>query len=277
MDFKIVADSAANLYKLDGANYSSVPLTILVDGKEYTDAPGIDLTDMLQTLKATTSKSSTSCPNPQVWLDAFDDAKHVFVVTITSALSGSFNSAIQAKADYTEDNKDHRVHVIDSKSAGPEMLLLVEKIQECINEGHSYDSIKNIMVNYQKHSHLLFSLESLTNLANNGRVNPTVAKIAGILGIQMVGRASDEGTLEVLHKCRGTKSSLNTIFKEMLKSGYHGGKVRIGHCFNSTAAKSLKDIILKQFPNADVTLHQLTGLCSFYAEINGLMIGYEDW
>lgn len=277
MKYKIIADSSANIYEREGGNYSSVPLSILVDGKEYIDQPGIDLTDLLQTLKITTSKSSTSCPNPQCWLDSFDDAEHVFAITITSALSGSHNSALQAKRDYIAENPKRRVHVIDSRSAGPEMLLLIEKIEECIQKGHSYDSIKNIVVNYQKHTHLLFNLESLTNLANNGRVSPTVAKLAGILGIQIVGKASEEGTLEVLKKVRGAKGALNGMYKEMIKSGYHGGKVRIGHCFNSTGAKTLRDTILKDFPNADVSIHPLTGLCSFYAEINGLMIGYEDW
>lgn len=276
MSYKIVSDSAANVYELENVEFASVPLKIIVDNKEFVDEPGIDLKTMLTTLKNTTSKSSTSCPNPSDWCDAFGDAEYVYAVTITSGLSGSYNSAVQAKNMFQDEDKNRRVHVFDSRSAGPEMLLLIEKIKECIDKGHSHDSIKNIILNYQKKSHLLFCLESLTNLANNGRVSPAVAKIAGILGIQMVGRASDEGTLEVLHKCRGTKSSISTIYKEMKKSGYEGGKVRIGHCYNASAAQSLVDLILKDFPKADVTIHQLTGLCSFYAEKNGLMIGYES-
>lgn len=274
-NYKIVADSSANTYEMEGINYASVPLKILVEGKEFVDEPGIDLKTMITTLKNTTSKSSTSCPNPSDWLNAFEDAQYVYAITITSALSGSFNSAMQAKTMFQNENKERRIHVFDSLSAGPELLLLIEKIQELNEKGYSYDSIKNLVTNYQKQTHLLFNLESLTNLANNGRVSPAIAKIAGILGIQMVGRASDEGTLEVLHKCRGSKSAVNTLFKEMKKSGYCGGKVRIGHCYNPVAANSLSDMILDAFPAADVTMHQLTGLCSFYAEKNGLMIGYE--
>jgi fatty acid-binding protein DegV len=100
--------------------------------------------------------------------------------------------------------------------------------------------------------------------------------MAGALGIRLVGKASDHGTLEPMHKCRGEKKALETIFDEMMnKMGYKGGKVRIGHSLNENAANTLKSMILKQYPNADISIIDHAGLCCFYAEKGGVLMGFE--
>ena len=118
-------------------------------------------------------------------------------------------------------------------------------------------------------------LESMQNLANNGRVNKIVAKAAGILGIRAVGRASDIGTLEPLDKCRGEKKAITVLADRMVSMGYDGGKMRISHCLNLTAAETLRTNILAAFPEADVQIRPTGGLCSFYAEKGGMIIGFE--
>jgi len=102
-----------------------------------------------------------------------------------------------------------------------------------------------------------------------------VAKLVGVMGIRIVGRASDEGTLQQLHKCRGEKKALAAVFDEMKSRGYCGGKVWIDHCLNLNAAMALKDIICHEFPNSSVKIGTCMGLCSYYAEHGGLLIGYE--
>ena len=99
---------------------------------------------------------------------------------------------------------------------------------------------------------------------------------SGVLGIRAVGRASDVGTLEQLHKCRGEKKALETIFSEMVSRGFQGGKVRIAHCLNSPAATRLKESILNVFPKTDIRIEPTTALCSFYAEQGGLLVGFES-
>ena len=122
---------------------------------------------------------------------------------------------------------------------------------------------------------LSFSLENLANLANNGRVNPAIAKIVGFVGIRLVGRASIEGTLQPTDKSRGEKRALTTILNNMKKFGYNGGKVIIDHCQNLNAAKELKALLHGEFPNADVLIGTNKALCSFYAEKGGVLVGYE--
>ena len=155
------------------------------------------------------------------------------------------------------------------------MELIAEKIQELIGANHSFEEICENIQEYQQHTGLMFMLESMQNLANNGRVSKIVAKAAGILGIRAVGRASDVGTLEPMDKCRGEKKAILALADHMVAMGYEGGKMRISHCLNPAAAETLKANILAAYPQADVQIRPTGGLCSFYAEKGGLLIGFE--
>lgn len=276
MNFKLVADSSANVFSMPDVAYSSVPMKIITTQAEYVDTPALDVKGMVEQIRVTKGKSGTSCPNMQDWLDAFDGADRVFAVTITSNLSGSHASCVQAAADYEEANPDAKVCVIDSLSAGPELGLILERIRSRILEGWEYERIVEDVRAYQGHTHLAFSLESLTNFARNGRVDPAVAKIAGVLGIRVVGVASEVGTLEPLHKCRGEKKALTAIFTEMKARGYRGGRVRIANCFNLPAAQQMEALIKAEFADAMVEHEECSALCSFYAERGGLLVGFED-
>ena len=275
MKYKIVADSSANMYERDGIDYSCVPLKIVTSEKEYSDVKGTDIDEMVSYLQGYKGKSGTSCPNVHDWLEAFGDAELILGVTITSNLSGSYGSAIQAKKEYEAKHPNAKVLIVDSLSAGPELELIIEKMEEVLKEEQSFEKMSEAVTDYCKHSHLLFALKHLDNLARNGRVNPAVAKIAGALGIRVVGKASDEGTLQQLHKCRGEAKAISSIWDEMKKHGYSGGKVRLAHCFNPQMAQTLSDTIHQSYPNADVRITNCTALCSFYAEEGGLMVGYE--
>ncbi len=275
MNFKIVADSSADQIILKGVPFASVPLKIITNEKEYVDNKELNVTEMINDLKNYSGKSSTSCPSVSDWLTTFSDAIHIFCVTITSNLSGSYNSAVIAKQEYETQYPDRKVFVIDSLSAGPELKLIVEKLEELILEGKAYEEICEAITEYQKHTKLLFMLESLTNLTNNGRVSKATAKIAGILGIRLVGKASDHGTLEPLEKTRGEKKGLNSILQNLKDLGYKGGKIRISHCLNKPLAELLSSILKSEFGTTDIEIYPAAALCSFYAEKGGLLIGFE--
>lgn len=272
---KIVADSSANLLKLDQTPFASAPLKIITAQREFVDDETLDVGEMVNFFETYKGKSQTSCPNPGDWIDAFDGADEVFCVTITSGLSGSYNAAIAAKQMYESENPGKRVCVIDSLSAGPELALIVEKLQELIGQDTSYEDICEKIRAYTQNTGLLFMLESMKNLAANGRVSPAVAKIAGLLGIRLVGKASDAGTLEPMDKCRGESKALEKIVSHLQELGLQKGKVRIAHCQNLEAAEKLKKRIAEQFPKAQTEISQCTGLCSYYAEKGGLLIGFE--
>ena len=275
MNYRILADSSANLLALEGADFVSVPLKIITDKKEYVDDGALDVDAMVADLAEYKGRSGSSCPNIQDWLDAFAGSDGIFAVTITSGLSGSYASAMQAKDAYEKEHPGARVHVIDSLSAGPELQLIVERLREMISQGLSFEAIRDTIGQYGRHTHLLFSLESMKNLARNGRASHAAATIAGVLGIRVIGRASEAGTLEMLHKCKGSKRTLRTIYDTMVGQGYAGGRVRIAECQNPDGAEALRARLLQTWPEADVKIVPCRGLCAFYAESGGLMIGYE--
>ena len=273
MNYKIVSDSASNL--LQGTQwYQSVPLKILGQ-QEYIDDGSQDVAEMVHHLKHFKGKSSSSCPNVSDWLDAFEGHQCIFAVTITQRLSGSYNAAVQAANTYREEHPDARIFVIDSMAAGPEMAMIVDKIRTLMDQGLDPDQVMEQVQDYQSHLYTLFCLESLTNLARNGRVNPTVAKLAGVLGIRVCGEAQ-QGQIVPIHKARGARKALNTLVEMIAERGFHDGcLLRVAHCFAPETAQALGDAILEKFPNARFQMETTGVLCSYYAEQGGLMIGFE--
>lgn len=272
---KIVADSSCDLFRLKHTEFETAPMKIITAEREFIDDTSLDVDGMANYLYQFKGKSKSSCPNTTDWLEAFGDADEIYCVTITSGLSGSYNSACAAKQIYESENEGKRVHVFDTLSAGPEITLIIEKIEECIDKDMSYEDICNCVTAYMKKTGLVFMLKSLKTFANNGRVSPIVAKLVGIAGICIVGKASDEGTLEPMHKPRGERRALETLVGCLEKEGFKTGKISIGHCQNESAAEQLKELILAKFKNVQIEIHKFRGLCSFYAEKGGVLVGFE--
>ena len=271
----IVADSSCDLTREVNEEFACAPLKIRTHEREFTDDASLNVSEMIEYLENYKDKSGTSCPNIEEFYRAFSDADEVFCVTITSNLSGSFNSARIAAQKYADEHPSRRAHVIDTLSVGPESVLIIEKIRELWNSGESFDSVKDKVSEYNRKTRLIFSLESMKNLANNGRVSHITAKMAGILGIRAIGRASEGGVLDMTDKVRGEANTVATIYKNMLTEGYSGGKVRIHHVLNPDGAKRLAQTVRKDYPAADIELRKTGGLCSFYAERGGLLVGFE--
>ena len=273
--FRIAADSSCNLLALDGADFVSVPLTIRTDAEEFRDDASLDVDAMVAALRATKGRSYSACPNIAQWEEAFGERGDVIAFTITSGLSGSYNAACAAKEICRQRDPSRRIHVVDSLSAGPEIALLIEKALSETRAGADFDGVCRAVQEYRERTRLLFALESMHNLAQNGRVNRLVATMAGILGIRAVGQASAEGMLEMLGKARGARRTRQLMLSEMERLGYRGGSARIGHCQNETLALEIRDEIRQRFPAADAQIHPLRGLCSYYAERGGIMLGFE--
>ena len=275
MQYKIVADSSADVLALSHVPFANVPLKITVGEKTYVDNDKLNVPELVQTLRTYKGRSVTACPSPEDWRECFGDAERVFCVAITSTLSGSCNAARLAARDYEAEYPDRKVFVIDTLSAGPELALIVEKLEEMILEGRQYEQICKDIMAYLKTTKLTFMLQSVRNLANNGRVNAAVAALVGLLGIRIVGIASNQGDLQQMGKARGDKRALADIVGIMRDLGYKGGKVLIHHCENIAAAEMLKKKLQEIHADAKIKIDCTRGLCSFYAEDGGLLVGFE--
>ncbi len=279
MTWKIIADSGCDYREIaDLANdtsFKSVPLTIQVDSEIFVDDANLDIDDMMEKMYATSTASKSACPSPDDYLRSFEGAENIFVVTITGSLSGSHNSAQLAKKLFLEERPEANIHVIDSLSAGGEVDLIITKLNELIKEGLSFNEIVEAITHYQEKTKLLFVLAKVDNLVKNGRLNKLIGAVVGLLNIRMVGEASKTGTLELLQKARGAKKALTAAVDEVLKAGYKGGRIIIAHRNNEKFCQQFSSLIKEKFPAADISFLPTSGLCSFYAEEGGLLLGYE--
>lgn len=273
---KFVADSSCDLQSLAASNTVSVPLTIYSDDFSYTDDPALDIHGMLDVLSQYKSRSYTACPSVDGWLQAFEGADTVYAATITSGLSGTYNSAMAARDIYLQSHPEARIHIFDTLSTGPEPRLLMEKLMELDTTGLDFDEVCWRAEEYQKSTRLFFSLRSLHNMAQNGRVSKVIASAVGILNLCIIATASPEGVLSPIAKARGEKRALAKLVEQVEEAGYRGGKLRISHVENPALAESLKTVFLAAHPEADIKVYPANGLCSYYAERGGVLIGMES-
>ena len=274
MNYKIVSDSSSNIITMEDPHFASVPMKVRA-AKEYIDDETLDLAAMVEDLRKHNGPSGSSCPSVGEWLEAFGDAEVIFVTTISKNLSGSYNSALQAADAYMDEHPERKVFVLDSLAAGPQQAFVIEKMLELCAQGLSVEEVKKQLLAYHNNTHIIFCLESMMNLARNGRVPMAVAKIGGLIGIRVCGDVKG-GLITPVHKPRGGKKATEVLVGLMKERGfYDGAQLRIAHCFGEAQAKALGDAILAEFPNTRLTIEPTTALCSFYAEAGGLMIGFE--
>lgn len=277
MSYLIVSDSSSNIFDIPGENYKTVPMHIIIDGKEWDDTPELDIREFNRVLEASTGVTSSSCPSPDEWVNAFGDAEEIYCITISKNLSGSYCSAVAAKHVYEERHPGRKVYVVDSLATGPAMILMMDFMRELLAAGfHGEEIVKRLDQYRLKQSVLMFTLQSVKRLAANGRVNPLLVKAIGVLDLRMIGYASDEGRVSLVGKNRGAANVLKGTFKSMLKFGYSGGKVVISHNQNESDANALAGMIREKFGNGtSIRIHQTSALCSYYAEKYGYIVGFD--
>ncbi|HEP1803118.1 TPA: DegV family protein [Streptococcus suis] len=277
--WKIVADSGCDYRQLANlapeTEFISVPLTIQVGEQAFVDDASLDIDHMMKVMEAAKSAAGSACPSPQAYQTAFEGAENIIVVTITGGLSGSFNAARVARDMYIEEHPNVNIHLIDSLSASGEMDLLVDEINRLIGAGLDFPQVVEAITHYREHSKLLFVLAKVDNLVKNGRLSKLVGTVVGLLNIRMVGEASAEGKLELLQKARGHKKSVTAAFEEMKKAGYDGGRIVMAHRNNAKFFQQFSELVKASFPTAVIDEVATSGLCSFYAEEGGLLMGYE--
>ena len=272
---KIVTDSSANLDHLAHTDFAAVPIRIRIGDREYRDTPELDADAMMRDMTACTESTGTACPSVGDWLRAFGEDDSIVAAVLTSKLSGCYNGAAAAAEEYMDAHPGRRVVLLDTLTTGPAMELIAEKGDELHQTGMPFDELCGALRAYVRRTRLAFMLGSLNNFARNGRVSPALAKLVSMLKIRIVGRASDDGDLEPLNKCRGEKNAVEQIWSNMRRAGYNGGKVRIRHTDNRRAAEALRQLIAEKHPLSDVRIAVNRGLCSYYAERGGLLVGFE--
>lgn len=278
MKWNIITDSSCDIFSKvlenDDIHINSVPFVINVGDKEYIDDENLDTLGMLDAMDAYSQASFTACPSSQLWYEQFEKADYSFAITISSKLSGSINSALSAKEMLLEVYPDKKVALIDSRSASSELIMGVEKIVELIKQGKDFEDIVNGVNEYFNNVHIVFALSSFNNLVKNRRMSKIAGFVANKLGMWGIGVGSDEGTIEIKGKTRGTQATSTLILEEMKKHNFSNGKVIISHCHNLVFAQKFEAQIKEIWPNSEVKIVSTRGICSYYAERNGVIVSY---
>ena len=282
MSWAIVADSSCNLrdYKPQAPDttYCFAPLKINVAGEEYIDNEELDVAELNRRVAAEESATSSSCPSVGEWAALFRSADNVIAVTISANLSGSYEAAVMARDMVLEEDPNRNIFIVNSRAAGGKLELLIVELDRYLaaHPNATFNEVTAYICDREQASTVLFLLSSYENLAKAGRMPKMAGMLANKFNIRMLGTASSEGTIKVLGPARSQKKAFDKIVACMKNDGYHGGPVYIDHVFNDQAAQELAQRITADFPDAEVTCMPCGGLCSYYAESNGLIIGY-DW
>lgn len=281
MTWNIVSDSSCDLrmaaFESDRVRFETVPLRIQVGEREFLDNDDLVVPDLLDAMSQEKSASSTACPSPAAFARAFEAGDCTECFTISSNLSGTYNSAVMGREMVLEEHPEKKVCIIDSKATAGAMVLLIRRAKELMeaDEAGDFEDICDQLRLYQAALRTCFTLENFDNLIKNGRMRPLVGTLLHSLGIHVIADATPQGTIHVADKARGEAKTYKTITALMKSSkDCTGAEVVISHCENMAGALKLKQQILEDLPVKSVDVLSCRGLTSFYAMEKGLIIGY---
>lgn len=278
MSYRIIGDSCTDLpdqLKKD-EHFKLVPLTMTVDNETIVDDATFDVKSFLNKMKESAIWPKSACPSPQDYMKEFDFEGDAYVITLSSALSGSYNSAELAKKLYLEEHPDKNIEVIDSKSASIGQTLLALKIKELAEEGHSFKSVVEQLYTFRSNMKTKFVLESLDILSKNGRLSGIQAFICHTLNIKPVMEGTAEGSIAKLDQSRGIKKALLTMAK-IIENDVIKPQERIfgiAHCNNYERALFVRDEVLKRVPFKDCLIVETAGISTMYANEGGIITAY---
>ncbi len=278
MSWAIIADSSCNLrgWKPQAPEtiYAFAPLKINVSGMEYVDDEELDVAELNRRVAAEESASSSACPSAGEWAELFRMADNVIAITISANLSGSYESALMARDMLTEEGRTN-IHVVNSRATGGKMEMMVALLDRYLTDNEpSFEEACRYVDAIEASSNVLFSLSRYENLTKSGRMPKMAGILANKLSIRVLGTASSEGTIKIVAPTRSQKKMVQKVLGSMESDGFTGGLVCIDHVDNETAARELGDAIVSRWPSSEIMIMPCGGLCSYYAEESGLIIGY---
>lgn len=279
MGFKIVVDSCCDLtgQMLKDPRFIKVPLTIRSNGSSFIDNETFDQADLLWAMKQSEEAPSTACPSPQSYLDAYQgpEEEDVYVVTLSALLSGSHNSAEQARMLMEEDHPNKNVYVFNSCSASSGEVLVALKVRELAESGAPFKHVVREVEQFIYQMQTMFVLETLENLRKNGRLTRLQSVITGALKIKLLMGATPEGEICKLGQTLSMKQALSKMVDHMANDPAHAGRVlAICHCNCLDRAFQVKAMAEQRCKFAHILILEAGGITSVYANDGGIVTAY---
>ncbi|KEH99337.1 DegV family protein [Clostridium massiliodielmoense] len=278
MDIKIVADSSCDLSQelKEEMNIDIAPLTLILEDKEYIDNEDLNRLEYIENMKKCKTAPKTACPSPQDYMEKYKGEESIFVVPLSSKLSGSYNSAVLAKNLFLDEIGNKFIHVFDSVTASVGQTIISLKINELSKLNLGEFEIVEKVNKYISEMKTFFLLESLDHLAKAGRLNPIIAKVANMLSIKPIMGSNDDGTIRLVEKTRGYKKAFKRFIDIIGEEGSNLEQKVLGiaHCNCLERALKFKEEVLKRYNFKDVVVVEMSGLSTTYADDGGLVIAF---
>ena len=277
MSFKIILDSCGEMtqdMKKDD-RFESAVLTLTVGDEDIVDDETFDQADFLKKVAACPECPKSACPSPERYREGFmADADHLYAVTLSAELSGSYNSAELGKNLALESHPDKKIHVFNSRSASIGETLIAMKIQECEEAGMEFEKTVETVESYIESQNTFFVLENLETLRKNGRLSAVKAFVASALKIKPVMGSTPEGTICQLDQARGINKALVKMVDYIVEkaAGSKDKVLAISHCNCRERAEMVRDAILERIQVKDVVLLDTAGVSSMYANDGGVIV-----
>ena len=277
MSYKIIIDSCGELldeWKKD-EHFESVALTLNVGGENIIDDETFDQADFLKKVAASPECPKSACPSPERYMKAFDcDADHIYAVTLSAELSGSYNSAVLGRNLLEEEKPGRKIHIFNSKSASIGQTLIGMKIQECEEAGYSFEKVIETVDEYIAGQHTFFVLDNLETLRKNGRLSKVKALVASALKIKPVMGSSDEGNICQLDQARGINKALVKMAGQIAEKTQNSEEkvLAISHCNCHERAILLKNALQEKMPLKNIVVLDTAGVSSMYANDGGVIV-----
>lgn len=277
MKFRIVSDSSCdmNVNLKEKIDIKRVPLKITIEDHEFVDNETLNIQELLKTMRDSKTVPKTASPSPADFIKEYDE-ENVFVVTLSSALSSTYNNAVLAKNMIIEKAENKFIHVFDSLSASVGQTLVCIKISELIKNNYESNEIVKRVNEYIKEMKTFFILESLDNLIKSGRISKLKGHIASALSIKPIMGGSEKGTIKLVDKVRGSKRAFKRLVDIIGEQGYklEDKILGIAHCNCLDRAEKLKEKIKERYKFKDIIIVEMGGLSSVYANEGGIVIAF---
>lgn len=270
----IIADSSADMNKdiKESSSIVSVPLSIDVNGNHYVDDDSIDLAQLRADIRASEEAAKTAGVPPRFFIDQGQGRDRVYMVTISSKLSGTYSNALIAAEELEESGKE--VYVFDSLSASSGVTAVACKIRECLGLEMSGEEIRKTVQAYVDGLRTWFVLDDLSTLSKSGRMPRVAGRLAKGLSIKLISRG-ERGKIAVDSIKRGMKSALEALCQKIEDDPVDWSErtLYISHVQAEERANFIKDR-LKNLPFKDVQILSAKGLVTVYANEGGVIVAY---
>ena len=269
MSYKIIIDSCGELTEemKKSGNFETASLQIDVGGHHIVDDETFDQADFLKKIRESEECPKSSCPSPERYMEEYHcEAEHIYAVTLSAELSGSYNSAVLGKNLYEEEYGEKDIYVFNSRSASVGETLIGLKIAECEKKGLSFKEVIDTVEAYIEEQHTYFLLETLDILKKNGRLKGLKAVVATALNIKPVMGSTPDGNIQQLANTRGMKKGLVRMVEQIVADLKNPEEkiLAISHCNCRERAETVKNMLLEKAGFKDIIIVDTAGISSMY-------------